>query len=77
MGVTAVSPDAPLATEGFLSPRTVAQILGYKSRMAFWAAMKASSPPAPFVRISPRKILFPERALKQWLASRSNLSPAT
>ncbi len=45
-------------------------MFGYKNRACFYAWVWAES--VPCIRLSARKIVFPEIALSDWLAARSN-----
>ena len=60
----------PPAVGRFLSSKTVAGMFGYKNRACFYAWVWAES--VPCIRLSARKIVFPELALNHWLAARSN-----
>ena len=60
----------PPAAGRFLSSKTVAGMFGYKNRACFYAWVWAES--VPCIRLSSRKIVFPEAALNHWLAARSN-----
>lgn len=53
-----------------LPSKTVAQMLGFKSRPSFWAFVWRES--VPCIRLTSRHIVFPEIALNDWLAARSN-----
>lgn len=53
-----------------LSSREVADLLGYKSKSAFWDWVKRAQPPR--VRLNARNIRFPQARLKAWLDQRSS-----
>ena len=59
----------------FLSTSEVMSMLGYKNRSSFLAWTKRRA--VPFVRLNPRKFVFEERALADWLSAHSNTTSAS
>jgi predicted DNA-binding transcriptional regulator AlpA len=63
--------DSPApAPARMLSSRTVGQMLGFRSRASFWQFVWRES--VPCIRLTSRHIVFPQQALNDWLAARSN-----
>lgn len=62
-------PELQNPAERYLTPDEVMERLAYKSRSAFWIAVRANR--LPYVRITARKILFPESQLSAWLQHRT------
>lgn len=52
----------------FLRPEEVMSQLGYRNKQAFQEFVVRTG--VPFIRLSPRKIVFEEVSLNQWLQSR-------
>lgn len=60
---------APLDGARFLKAREVMALLGYTDRASFWLAVKASG--LPFIRLSPRRTVFEESAVREFLDRRT------
>jgi len=61
--------NTPLTqSEANYSPGEIMKRLGYRSRAAFWNAMRTQG--APMLVITRQRILFPTRAFDAWLESR-------
>lgn len=60
---------APFGGTRFLTAKQVMPVLGYTDVGAFWSAVRAAG--IPFVRFNARKILFEEKAVEAWIASRT------
>ena len=64
------SPPVPLATRNLLKSSVVMAIFGYQNRSAFWDFVRRDG--VPHIRFNPRRIMFEEAALNDWLAHRSS-----
>jgi predicted DNA-binding transcriptional regulator AlpA len=54
----------------YLSSKTVSAMFGYNCRQAFYAWVWKEG--VPCVRLSSKRVMFPEDLLNDWLASRTN-----
>ncbi len=61
---------SPNALANLLSSKSVSQMLGFRDRSSFWGFVWRES--VPCIRLNARHIVFPEIALNDWLAARSN-----
>lgn len=64
------TPLEPTRPPSFLKSDAVMQLLGYRNRSSFWEFVRRSG--VPHVRLNPRRIIFEERALNDWLSRRSS-----
>ena len=62
--------SASPAPRRYLSSKTVSAMFGYNCRQAFYAWVWKGG--VPCVRLSSKRVMFPEDLLNDWLASRTN-----
>jgi predicted DNA-binding transcriptional regulator AlpA len=62
-------PTVSLTARKLLKSSAVMQLLGYENRSAFWDFVRRDG--VPHIRFNPRRIMFEEQALSDWLARRS------
>jgi predicted DNA-binding transcriptional regulator AlpA len=70
MKLDSPSPLSPLAARSYLKSSAVMEILGYRNRSAFWDFVRRDG--VPHIRLNPRRIMFEEKALSDWLSRRSS-----
>lgn len=61
---------ASLASRSYLKSSAVMAMFGYKNRAAFWDFVRRDG--VPHIRFNPRRIMFEEQALSDWLSRRSS-----
>ena len=59
----------PLSDTRFLKSDQVRRMLGYSDSAAFWRAIREAG--IPFVKITARRFMFEEAAVRAWLDSRT------
>jgi hypothetical protein len=64
------SPLATLSGRSYLKSSDVMAIFGYRNRSAFWDFVRRDG--VPHIRFNPRRIMFDEQALAEWLGRRSS-----
>lgn len=60
----------PLSERRFLKSADVMALFGYRNRSTFHQFVKARS--VPHIQLNPRRFVFDEQQLTDWLAARSN-----
>lgn len=65
-----LSPLAPLTSRSYLKSSAVMAMFGYRNRAAFWDFVRRDG--VPHIRFNPRRIMFEEQALSDWLSRRSS-----
>ena len=61
-------PQVPLTEVQFFTTEQVMKLLRYRCRKRFGEAIRANG--IPFIRVSSRRFLFEEAAIRAWLESR-------
>jgi hypothetical protein len=64
------TPALPLTARTLLKSSTVMALFGYQNRSAFWDFVRRDG--VPHIRFNPRRIMFEESALNDWLARHSS-----
>lgn len=64
------APHSPICSRSLLKSSDVMVLFGYRNRSAFWDFVRRDG--VPHIRFNPRRIMFDEQALNDWLARRSS-----